>query len=107
MANFVLYKTESTKINQNFVRQLFDSLTSQLLVSAVLSHLSRQFLWTSSSVPLHLQGVIKSPGLSWSIPEFEWQIRHRGRESFEEIVELAEEFLSSFSKQNLQLILKR
>ena len=39
---------------------LGEIFTSQLFVSAVLTHLSKQFRWTNCNVPLHLHGVISA-----------------------------------------------
>jgi len=49
---------------------------------------SRQFLCTIFNVPLHLHGVIRSrePEVLFN-PELEWQIRHIGFPSFNELEE--------------------
>ena len=77
-------------------------ITSHDLVSAVRTQRSRQFLCTILSVPLHLHGVIRSrepeavksgdiklmvTNLLLFNPELEWQIRHIGFPSFNELEE--------------------
>ena len=58
--NFIIWQKFPTSAREIKYRGLKIRLTSQLFVSAVRTHFSRQLRCTSFKVPLHLQGVIKS-----------------------------------------------